>query len=109
MLVGPRAAATLRRRRHDGGRPWPSLLAHAARTNHLNCRSPRSAGSAIASCSCNASAAARRRGLVDGYAATLLQEQDDRIKDPQQQIATLESSVSHIRHIVGALANQRAI
>jgi hypothetical protein len=48
-------------------------------------------------------------GLVDGHAATLLQEQEARIKDLQQQIATIEGSVSHIRHIVGALANQRAI
>lgn len=48
-------------------------------------------------------------GLVDSHTATLLQEQDARIKELQQQIAAIEGSVSHIRHIVGALANQRAI
>jgi len=47
--------------------------------------------------------------LVDSHAATLLQEQDLRIKGLQQQMAALEASIAHIRHIVGALANQRAL
>jgi hypothetical protein len=48
-------------------------------------------------------------GLVESHAATLLQEQDLRIKGLQKQVSTLEASVAHIRHLVGALANQRAI
>ena len=48
-------------------------------------------------------------GMVETHAAALLQEQDLRIKALQEQIAALEGSVTHIRHIVGSMANQRAI
>lgn len=48
-------------------------------------------------------------GLVDSHAAALLQEQDLRIKGLQKQVAALEASVAHIRHIVGAPTNQRAV
>ena len=48
-------------------------------------------------------------GLVDGQVASVLQEQDQRLKGLQRQLEALESSVTHIKHIVGSMANQRAI
>ena len=48
-------------------------------------------------------------GVLDGHVTALLQEQDLRLKTLQQQISALEGSVTHIRHVINALANQRAI
>jgi hypothetical protein len=48
-------------------------------------------------------------GLVETHAAELLQAQEVRLKSLQQQIAAIEASIAHIRHIVSALVNQRAV
>ena len=48
-------------------------------------------------------------GVVDSHTASLLQEQDQRIKSLQEQLTALESSVSHMRHLVSTMANQRAV
>jgi hypothetical protein len=48
-------------------------------------------------------------GLIDGHAAALLEEQNIRIEEMQRQIAAIESGVTHIRHGVSALANQKAL
>ncbi len=48
-------------------------------------------------------------GLVDGHAAATLQEQDQRLKELERQLEALAGSVTHIKHLVGSLANQRAI
>jgi hypothetical protein len=48
-------------------------------------------------------------GVVDSYATAVLQQQDLRLHAMQQQLATLEGNVAHIRHVIAALARQRAI
>ncbi len=47
-------------------------------------------------------------GILEGQAAAALQEQAVRLKDIEHQMTALADSVTHIRHIVGALAKQRA-
>lgn len=47
--------------------------------------------------------------VFDNHAVLRHHEQDARIRNLEQQLATIASGVAHIGRIVGALANQRAI
>ena len=47
-------------------------------------------------------------GVMEGQAAAALQEQALRLRDIEHQMTALADSVTHIRHIVAAMAKQRA-
>lgn len=48
-------------------------------------------------------------GVMEGFgSAALLKEQAERIKNIEQQILHISSSITHINRIVGEVANQRS-